>query len=247
VALFVRLPHAVVLTEEGQSLLPALTAALDRIAHGLERFESRSPRDVLRLGIVGTFAVRWLMPRLHRFQEGAPGVEVRVFTHNNKVDLAGEGLDMAIRFGAGDWHGAEATEILSAPLSPLCTPRLGARLRSAQDLASVTLLRSYRREEWPNWFAAAGVEPPRINGPVFDSLTLMVHAAVDGHGVALAPTRLFDRELRLRQLVQVLPLELDAGRYWLTWPASKRLSESMTAFRDWCLSPAFQNSADVSR
>jgi LysR family transcriptional regulator of beta-lactamase len=238
--LFRRLARGLVLTDEGQALLPVLSDSFDRIGRAMQRFREGAVREVLSVGVVGTFAVRWLLPRLPRFREAHPLIEVRVSTHNNKVDLAAEGLDMAIRFGDGAWHGVRADEVLRAPLSPLCTLGFAARLESAQDLASLPLLRSYRRDEWPAWFAAAGLEAPRLTGPVFDSLSLMVQAAVQGAGVALAPPSMFDRELYTRQLVQPFAVLAEAGSYWLTALKSKPSSPAMTAFRDWCLEPEFR-------
>lgn len=239
VRLFSRRARGLVLTDEGQSLLPVLTDAFDRVGRAMQRFDAGVVREVLSIGVVGTFAVRWLLPRLAQFREANPLVEVRLQTHNNKVDLAAEGLDVAIRFGDGAWHGVQAEEILRAPLTPLCTPWLADRLDGPRALASVPLLRSYRREEWPAWFAAAGVEAPRVSGPVFDSLSLMVQAAIDGAGVALAPPVMFGRELHARQLVQPFATAVDAGSYWLTWLKSAPLSPAATAFRAWCRSPAF--------
>ncbi|HEY3890255.1 MAG TPA: LysR family transcriptional regulator [Caulobacteraceae bacterium] len=241
--LFRRLARGLVLTDEGQALLPVLNDSFDRIGRAMQRFREGAVREVLSVGVVGTFAVRWLLPRLPRFREAHPLIEARVSTHNNKVDLAAEGLDMAIRFGDGAWHGVQADEVLRAPLSPLCTLGFAARLESAQDLASLPLLRSYRREEWPLWFAAVGLEAPRLTGPVFDSLSLMVQAAAQGAGVALAPPSMFDRELYTRQLVQPFPVLAEAGSYWLTALKSKPPSPAMTAFRDWCLEPAFREQA----
>jgi LysR family transcriptional regulator, regulator of gene expression of beta-lactamase len=85
-------------------------------------------------------------------------------TNNNRVDIAGDGLDFALRFGDGSWHGAEAIHLLSAPLSPLCRPDQAIRLRAPADLAKENLLRSYRMEEWPLWFAVAGSPCPMIQG-----------------------------------------------------------------------------------
>jgi LysR family transcriptional regulator of beta-lactamase len=243
--LFKRLARGLVLTDEGQALLPVLTDSFDRMARAMQRFQEGAVREILSVGVVGTFAVRWLLPRLAAFREAHPLIELRLMTHNNKVDLAAEGLDLAIRFGDGAWHGVRAEEILTAPLTPLCTPYLAARLESPRDLASLTLLRSYRRDEWPTWFAAVGVEPPRPSGPVFDSLSLMVHAAGQGIGVAIAPPVMFGRELHARQLVQPFQASVDVGSYWLTSLRSKPQSAAMLAFRDWCLAPAFQEAPYV--
>ena len=240
VALFRRLARGLVLTDEGQALLPVVGDSFDRVDRALQRFQGGAVREVLSVGVVGTFAVRWLLPRLAQFREANPLIELRLLTHNNKVDLAAEGLDLAIRFGDGAWHGVRADEILTAPLSPLCTPRMAARLESPRDLASVPLLRSYRTQEWPAWFAAAGLEPPRLSGLVFDSLSLMVQAAVLDAGVAIGPPSLFGRELHTRELVQPFPIGVEAGGYWLTALASRPLTPAMRAFRDWCLGEDFR-------
>lgn len=243
VVLFRRLPRGLVLTDEGQALLPVVGDSFDRIGRALQRFDAGAVREVLTVGVVGTFAVRWLLPRLESFREAHPLIELRLLTHNNKVDLAAEGLDMAIRFGDGAWHGVRAEEILAAPVTPVCTPRLATRLEHPHDLASVPLLRSYRSHEWPAWFAAAGAEAPRVTGPVFDSLSLMIQAAVQGAGVALAPPTMFGRELHGRELTQPFATTVDVGRYWLTWLISRRQTTAMEAFASWCLSPAFSHPA----
>ena len=99
-------------------------------------------------------------------------VDLRLTTNNNRVDIAEEGLDFAIRFGDGAWHGTEAVLLFDAPLTVLCAPRRRRGCASPRDLAGETLLRSYRGGEWPAWFEAAGVEPPPLAGPVFDSAPL---------------------------------------------------------------------------
>lgn len=234
--LFRRLPRGLVLTDEGQALLPVLTDSFDRIGHVLERFRGGAVREVLTVGVVGTFAVRWLMPRLPAFHEAHPLIDLRLLTHNNKVDLAGEGLDLAIRFGDGAWHGVEAREITRAPLSALCVPAIAAKLSGPEDIASFTMLRSYRQDEWPRWFAAAGLPAPPLSGTVFDSVTLMVQAALLGAGIAIAPPAMFERELEAGQLAQPFDIAVDTGGYWLTWLKARAPSDAMAAFSAWVMS-----------
>ncbi|MBW8722843.1 MAG: LysR family transcriptional regulator, partial [Polaromonas sp.] len=166
VPLFRRLPRGLALTDEGLALLPALAESFGRIGTLLEQFRDGRFREVLTVGAVGTFAVGWLIPRLAQFQEAHPFVDFRLFTNNNRVDLAGEGLDYAIRFGDGAWHGTEAEPLFAVPLSPVCAPAIASRLREPADLAGELLLRSYRSDEWVNWFAAAGVDSPVVRGSV---------------------------------------------------------------------------------
>ena len=232
-ALFRRLPRGLALTDEGQALLPVLSDAFDRIAGLLQRFDGGLVREVLTIGAVGTFAVGWLMPRLARFHAACPFVDLRLLTHNNRVDIAAEGLDLAIRFGDGAWHGADAIRLIEAPFTPLCTPAIAGRLEEPADLARETLLRSYRPDDWRLWFAAADAMLPPIRGPVFDSSWVMIEAALQGAGVALAPPAMFERELTEGVLVRPFAAEVDVGAYWLVWLKSKPVTGAMQAFREW--------------
>lgn len=233
--LFRRLPRGLALTDEGQALLPVLADAFARIGQALEQFSDRRPREVLTVGAVGTFAVGWLLPRLRDFSLACPFVDLRLLTHNNRVDLAAEGLDCAIRFGDGAWHGTDADRLLDAPLSAMCAPPVAARLRSPADLARESLLRSYRSDEWTAWFAAAGVPCPVVRGTVFDSSLALAEAAAQGAGVALLPARLFTRELQQGRLVQPFDTDIALGAYWLTRLKSRPPGAAMEAFRDWLL------------
>ncbi len=236
VLLFRRVPRGLALTDEGVALLPTLADAFTRIGavvEGFSRLRGARPREVLSLGVVGTFALGWLLPNLRSFQLAHPLVDVRIFTNNNRVDLAGEGLDFAVRFGDGNWHGTEALALMRAPLAPLCTAALAERLREPRDLWREALLRSYRVDEWIVWFAAAGVAPPIVRGVVFDSSVAMAEAAAQGAGVALLPAAMFTRDLRSGRLVRAFDVEVDAGGYWLTRLKSRRATPAMRSFRDW--------------
>ncbi|MBX3561581.1 MAG: LysR family transcriptional regulator [Sphingomonas sp.] len=233
VALFRRLPRGLALTDEGQALVPVLADAFDRMGATLERYADGRLREVLTLGVVGTFATGWLLPRLAEFERALPHVDLRVMTNNNRVDLAGEGLDLAIRYGDGAWHGTHAEPLMDAPLTPLCAPVVAERLREAGALAREALLRSYRADEWPRWFDAAGLPCPKLSGPVFDSSALMAAAAISGHGVALAPPAMLSRELAAERLVRPFDIVVTLGGYWLTRLKSRAESAAMHAFRDW--------------
>ncbi|AMP10802.1 bacterial regulatory helix-turn-helix, lysR family protein [Collimonas arenae] len=235
VQLFRRLPRGLVLTDEGIALLPVLAESFGRIAAVLQQFEDGRFREVLTVGAVGTFAVGWLIPRLRDFQQAHPFVDLRLLTNNNRVDIAGEGLDYAIRFGDGAWHGTEAEALLVAPLSPMCSPAIAACLRDPADLAGQVLLRSYRADEWASWFAAANQPCPLLRGSVFDSSLTMAEAAAQGAGVALLPTLMFTRELQQGRLVQPFNIEIASGNYWLTRLKSKQMTPAMQVFREWLL------------
>lgn len=232
--LFHRLPRGVALTDEGAALYPVLNEAFDRIGAAVARFGGASGgRDVLTIGVVGTFACGWLLPRRSSFESAHPHIELRVQTHNNRIDLAGEGLDLAIRFGDGDWQGQECTQVLDAPFAPLCAPAVARRLHSPRDLAQLTLLRSYRSDEWPCWLQAAGVQGVEARGPVFDSSLTLAAAAAGGTGVALLPLCMFEQELAEGRLLQPFPQTVALGSYWLARLRSRPEREPAARFREW--------------
>jgi LysR family transcriptional regulator of beta-lactamase len=231
--LFRRLPRGLALTDEGRALIPVISECFSRIRTTLDQFEKGHFRGVVTVGVVGTFATGWLLRRLDAFSEHHPFIDLRIQTNNNRVDIAGEGLDYAIRYGDGSWHGTDAVHLFSAPLSPMCAPKLAGQLRGPADLAGAPLLRSYRADEWPRWFAAAGVECPAVKGVIFDSSVTMAAAAAQGVGVALLPALMFERELFEGRLARPFDIEIGAGDYWLTWLKSRRETDAMLKFRNW--------------
>jgi LysR family transcriptional regulator, regulator of gene expression of beta-lactamase len=231
--LFRRLPRGLTLTDEGAALVPMLNDSFDRMAATLERFAGGHLREIVNVGVVGTFATGWLLPRLPKFKALHPYVDLRIMTNNNRVDLAGEGLDLAIRYGDGAWHGTEAIPILDAPMTPLCAAGVARRLTRPSHLGREVLLRSYRPDEWKLWFDAAGVATPPIRGPIFDASPTLASAAASGVGVALLPARLFEQDLASGRLVQPFDLCVDAGRYWLTRLKSRVETAAMGAVKEW--------------
>lgn len=235
VTLFKRLPRGLMLTREGETLLPVLRESFDRIAQTLGQFEGGHYREVLTVGAVGTFAVGWLLPRLADFQARYPLIDLRLSTHNNRVDVAAEGLDYAVRFGAGAWHGTDACHLLEAPLTVLCIPAIAEQLHTPHDLLKHTLLRSYRADEWSLWFHAAGLPVDTLvpRSIVFDSSLAMMDAALHGIGVALAPALMFTRQLENDLIRQPFDVGINTGSYWLTRLQSRAETSAMLAFKEW--------------
>lgn len=235
VLLFTRLPRGLMLTQEGEMLLPVLKGSFDQMALTLERLGERNYREVLNVGAVGTFAVGWLLPRLSDFYKRYPFIDLRISTHNNRTDMAAEGLDFAIRFGTGAWHGTAAQPLLPASLSVMCTPDIAARLKTPADVVGETWLRSYRADEWMEWLLAAGLSSS-VSVPksiVFDSSIAMMEAAQQGAGIALAPPSMFSRQLTSGVLVQPFSTAVSLGGYWLTRLQSRTETHAMACFREW--------------
>ena len=232
-ALFRRLPRGVALTDEGSALMPALRDSFDRMGAALDVFARGQIREVVTLGVVSTFATGWLLPRLGDFAAKHPEIDLRILTNNNRPDLAGEGLNLAIRFGEGAWHGVDSVPLMEAPLTPMCAPSMLAGLHDPNDLFTQNLLRSYRTDEWARWFAAASCPTPKLIGPIFDSSLAIAYAAMAGAGVGLIPASMFEAELASERLAMPWNISISAGRYWLTRLQTRPETAGMMAFRDW--------------
>lgn len=233
VTLFSRHVQGLVPTDEGRLLFPILEQGFDAISRALASLQGARDIEVLNIGVNTTFALGWLLPRLPAFRIACPGIDLRVSTHNNRVEILREGLDMAIRFGSGGWSGHETLPLIEAPLSPLCAAHLAARLQSPADLARIPLLRSYRSAEWPGWFAAMGLPFTAVLGPILDSSVALAELAAAGEGVALLPVAMFDRPLAEGRLIRPFAQSLPMGSYYLGWSSERRVSPAMQSFITW--------------
>ncbi len=245
--LFRRLPRALVLTPAGRQALPHLSEGLDRLSEGISLLKKSEESGELRVTMPTTFAGRWLVPRLHRFQALRPDIKVRIDATNEPIDLLGGEADIAIRYGSGDYPGLECEGLTSGEaLSPVCSPDLlkGPHpLREPADLAHQTLLHlevEHLRFGWPTWemwLKAAGVDGDfACRGPVFAQHDLAISAAVAGQGVVLAGQFFLDEDLKAQRLVVPFELKIstDFG-YWIVAPADALARPKVAAFREWLL------------
>lgn len=244
VVLFKRLPRGLEMTDDAQILFSVLTTAFSDIERVFKQFERGEYRDVVSIAAVGTFAVGWLLPRLAEFRQLYPRIEVNLRTNNNVVNLATEGLDFAIRFGEGLWPLTHNKTLFSAPLTVLCSSGTAKRLQHPTDLINENLYRSYREDEWLQWFEKADMSPIKITGSIFDSSRLMIESAIYEGGVALALAKMFSREIENGQLVQPFKIEVEMGKYWLTYLKSKPLTASMEIFQQWLMNEALKECSE---
>ncbi|KAA0577517.1 LysR substrate-binding domain-containing protein [Azospirillum sp. Sh1] len=237
-ALFDRRANALVLTERGRALQPALTEAFDGIARRVEQVSAMRAGPVLTVGMGATVAVRWLIPRLSSFHLAHPEIEVRIATGGAGAPM-NDDWTCAVLLGDGQWPGYEAERLFSSSLQPVCAPRLAAELRGPADLAGATLLHvSHWGEDWPRWLAAAGVADPAaasgIRGLSFGSYAMTLQAAIDGVGVALAPRLYILDDIAAGRLATPFGLAVPMVHSWyLVHRASRREDAGLAPFRDW--------------
>ncbi|MDP6688105.1 MAG: transcriptional regulator GcvA [Alphaproteobacteria bacterium] len=238
--LFRRRGRAIVLTENGQTYLAAVREGLDLLAAATDRLTQRQDSGILTVSTMASFAAAWLVPRLGRFRALHPDIDVRLSASDEIVDFARDDVDLAIRYGDGHWPGVEVVPLMTEDLFPVCSPALllGPHpLRRPEDLRHHTLLHDDMRETWRLWLLAAGVEgvdPDR--GPGYNLSTLVIDAAVDAQGVALARSALIGDHLSSGRLVKPFDVRLPAEfAYYLVHPARALDHPKVRAFRDWVL------------
>ncbi|AOK48408.1 transcriptional regulator [Burkholderia sp. MSMB617WGS] len=209
------------LTDEGRRYLATVEAAFDSIARATGQLRETGAARVLRINALPTFAMKWLLPRLSRFQREVPNVELKLSTSNAPLGSL-DAFDVAIRRGPGRWPNCASGRFLDESVIPVCSRALLKRapIASADDLARHVLLHSDTRPDaWREWFAAAGVPMKGRKKQSFDHFYLALQAAVDGLGVALGPLPLIADELASGRLVTPLPGPRIATRsYWWIAP-----------------------------
>jgi DNA-binding transcriptional LysR family regulator len=266
IQLFERLNRALRLTAAGQHLAKVAQEAFGDIEAGLAELEAQGllgGRRSLTITAAPSFATKWLAPRLHRFQEAHPAIELRLLSGDALLDLTqAPAADVALRYGSGAYGPEIHAERLWPPtteLFPVCAPSLLARARLQQpaDLLSLSLLRtaspgapptaaatragktSRPVDGWALWFAAAGVPDADAakaiaRGPLFGSSQPALEAAAAGRGIALTPAILVADDLAAGRLVRPFALGVpDPYAFWLAY-AVKRADESrIRAFARW--------------
>ena len=240
--LFLREHQKLALTNAGRDYLAVVRDAFDRIAAGTERITTRGAPATLTVSTSPDFAAKWMVHRLGRFAEANPDLTLRISASTHRVDFARDDADMAIRLGDGKWPGLDVVRLTQERLYAVCSPKWTAgryAIRRPQDLLRVPLLRLKEPSVWNDWFAAAGVPMPALNGPVLNQASILIDAAVNGQGVALARTTLAAWDLISGRLVRPLSLSLPlANTYWIVCPKASANAPRIAAFRAWLLAEA---------
>jgi LysR family glycine cleavage system transcriptional activator len=238
VTLFRRVGRNILLTDVAQGYLPAVRDAFDRLALATRQVTRQDRGGVLNASVLPSFAAKWLLPRLVSFRTAHPEIDLRVSTSNLVIDFVRDDFDIAIRMGDGRWPGLRTDLILTESFFPVCSPLLIERsppLAKPEDLAGHTLLHDDDGALWLEWLTMVGArDVDWRRGPGFTDSSLVIQAAVEGQGVALARGALASHDLTNGRLVRPFAQSIPNARaYYLVCPEATADRPKIAVFRQW--------------
>ena len=246
--LFRRLNRALLLTDDAQAYLPSVSRAFTLLNEATGNLLSKKSPGPLTVSALPSFAARWLVPRLGRFRQVRPDIDLRIDPSAELSNFSGDDVDVSIRYGRGKYPGLRTDWLMTEDIFPVCSPLLlaGAQaLREPSDLEHHVLLHDDGHGDWRTWLLAAaadGVDPTR--GPIFTDSGMLIQAAMAGQGVALARGVLAADELAAGRLVRPFALSLPTEyAYYLVCPQDRAEQPKIAAFRDWLLGEARSESS----
>ena len=240
--LFERRGNAMIPTPAAERLAGRIGQGLDVLQNAVAEFSAAAERDPLVISLDPQFANRWLPPRLGRLLADPAGANVEIRVEERRADFTTDGVDIAVRYGAGRWDGVEVKSLFSETLFPVCSPRFATDhpMRAAADLLAVPLIHHGHRP-WTLWFDAFGLPAPAQQGLLFDDSVMLLEAAAEGLGVALARSGLMETFFQSGRLVR--PLEGGVASelgFFVVWRGDSRKLARIQALRDWLVAEAAQ-------
>jgi LysR family glycine cleavage system transcriptional activator len=248
VALFKRTPKGLLLTDPAQIALPALREAFDRLVEAASMLTAAVDGRRLTVTVAPSFAAKWLVPRLGRFEALHPQVDVWISAGMELTDFNSGEVDLAIRYGSGRYPGLEVTRLMQETVIAVASPELIERqpLNDLPDLSRHVLLHDGSPDadescpDWTMWLAARGVRGvDGSRGPRFNQSSLVIEAAIGGRGVALAKRALAQADLDAGRLVAPFQIATAVDfAYYLVHPKAKGRLPQVKAFSTWLTAEA---------
>ena len=253
--LFKRTVRGVALTPPGEELAKVTREFFERMTQTLDGLRISSSHEPLRVDTLQSFAVKWLVPRLGRFHELHPAIDVWISTHDRLVDFGTDDVDLAIRLGGGSYPGLHATLLMREEVYPVCTPGFFAHdglpehPRDLLDYPLLLRLGEPNHPNWEQWFEAAGLPGVRPSeGPRFPDSNMAIEASKDGLGVALARTAHVADELATGELVRLFDVACPSSvAYYLVCPEGREDEPRIAEFRTWIIGEAMSMQARAVR
>jgi LysR family glycine cleavage system transcriptional activator/LysR family transcriptional regulator of beta-lactamase len=235
VQLFYKEGRRLALTAAGRTLAVPLSDLFDRIEAVVREVAADDRRPRLRLRVIPSFAIRWLVPRLASFYAENPDIEVELATVSSMQEVRLDHADFVVLHGEGEWSHLHFDHIFDDALTPVCSSRIAARIHRPEDVQRSHLLHSLMRPgDWQIWFDSAGLVGEPVVGTRLGNAALCYQAAVDGVGVAIAQREYVADDLASGRLVAPLPLVATTNKgYYLVCDAGRADTYPLSVFRAW--------------
>lgn len=239
--LFRRLNRAVELTEAGKALAPGVSEGFAALRAAVRHVNSLNASRPFSVTAGPAFTAKWLAPRIYRFVEQHPDIEIRFTASLKRMNFATDDVDAAVRFSRVDEEpGCYVETLVEELMTPLCTPEIAAQLRSPADLRNFRLVHdeslSFMAEppNWGFWLNAVGVDFDWEHGPRFSNADQVLGAAVGGGGVALGRLSLAAEDIAAGRLVAPFDLAIDTGAHFnFVCPEGHETRPEQAAFLAW--------------
>ncbi|WP_421856940.1 transcriptional regulator GcvA [Marinomonas sp.] len=239
--LFRRTKRKVILTEAGESYLKPIKSIFEQLENATAELKSKQKSGSLRLAVAPAFLTRWLMPRMERFQQQYPDIEIEISSSIGLIDFSAGDIDMAVYFGYGDWDDVESHFLTPAKLSPVCNPKLirpDQPINTPEDMRFYPLLHvTKRKDEWHDWLKQNGLDPKVFRrGLMFSSGSLTAGAAAQGLGISLSNVDLVMPEIAAGTLKVLFDQPLVTARsFYLVYEKRRSVTSAMSAFKEWII------------
>ncbi|SIS41812.1 choline sulfate utilization transcriptional regulator [Neptunomonas antarctica] len=243
--LFRRIYRGVALTEEGIHLYIAVQGGFQQIVSCLEKLQKTRLHQAINVATDFAFAAYWLLPRLPRFRELHPEIDVRIITSQGRYDFAGQNVDVAIVFDGPQPIQPHAFKLFSEEVFPICSPaflQANGPVASHKKLASMPLLKLGTDAgqgwfDWPGYFQ--GRRSQIVPGEAvltFNNYTLLIQAAIAGQGLGLGWATLVDDLIESKILVGLREFSLSSeSGYYVVEPQPHEHLNAKQHFMDWLL------------
>ncbi len=244
---FQRHARGLELTREGERLHRAVAMGLEHIANVASDIRRNKGPAELTVATSVTFASYWLMARLAKFRAAHPEIELRLVASSPVYDLTAAGIDIAVRYGSGEWPGVDAVRLFDDEIWPVCSSAyLASRppITSPQALPGETLLHLSKFDRnwvtWESFLETVGVSGPVTGrGHIFDNYMVLIQAALRGEGIALCGRRLAEDFIAQGDLVRPLDITMKSERgFYLLTPREGAMSRAARLFHDWLIEEA---------
>jgi LysR family glycine cleavage system transcriptional activator len=246
-SLFQRRSRGLELTTEGERLHRAVAMGLEHIANVAADIRRHRVPGELTIATSVTFASYWLMARLAGFRAAHPEIELRLVASSPVYDLTAAGIDLAVRYGEGEWPGVEAERLFDDEIWPICAPGYLEKRdpkTSPQDLLGETLLHLNKFDRnWVTWDAFLAnlgvVGEPQTRGLTYDNYLVLIQSALRGEGIALCGRKLAEDFIAQGELMRPIRQSLKSDRgFYLLRPKDQPQSHAAREFRNWILAEA---------